>query len=91
MCLQIKRQYVNLLGKPLVRTMSYILTTRFSTVFIVQLYTTARPSHTEVYEVPSFYSEPLKISRITCDHLQDLKQCLPADFHSFYDQLPHEV
>lgn len=39
--------------------------------------------------IPSLYSEPLKISVDKFNHLQDLKRLIPSDYHSFYDLLPH--
>lgn len=39
-------------------------------------------------DIPSLYSERLKISKAKFDDLQDLKNSIPVDYHSFYDQLP---
>ncbi|KAK7130348.1 hypothetical protein R3I93_019849 [Phoxinus phoxinus] len=39
--------------------------------------------------VTPLYTESLKIREIKYRHLQDLKEVIPKDFHSFYDNLRH--
>jgi len=39
--------------------------------------------------LPKLYSKPLPIKKDKWDHLQKLKDSIPCDFHSFYDNLPY--
>jgi len=39
--------------------------------------------------VTPLYTESLKIREMKYRHLQDLKEVIPKDFHSFYDNLRH--
>ncbi|XP_051746313.1 uncharacterized protein LOC127510601 isoform X1 [Ctenopharyngodon idella] len=39
--------------------------------------------------VTPLYTESLKIKEMKYRHLQDLKEIIPKDFHSFYDNLKH--
>lgn len=39
--------------------------------------------------VTPLYTESLKIKEMKYRHLQDLKEFMPKDFHSFYDNLKH--
>ena len=41
-------------------------------------------------EIPALYMSPLKIKAQKYKHLQELKHVIPADFHAFYDALPHD-
>ncbi len=41
-------------------------------------------------EIPALYMSPLKIKAQKYKHLQELKRVIPADFHAFYDALPHD-
>lgn len=40
--------------------------------------------------IPALYNQPLSITKRKYDDLQDMKQLIPADYHSFYDNLVHE-
>lgn len=42
------------------------------------------------FDFPQLYSSRLKIPRSKFNHLQELKMILCSDYHSFYDNLPHE-
>lgn len=39
--------------------------------------------------VTPLYTESLKITDMKYKHLQDLKEVIPKDFHSFFDHLKH--
>lgn len=41
-------------------------------------------------EFPKLYKDRLKIKRSKFNHLQEMKCVLPVDYHSFYDNVPHE-
>ncbi|CAG9783180.1 unnamed protein product [Diatraea saccharalis] len=41
-------------------------------------------------DLPSLYTERLKIKKTKFNHLQELKLTMESDFHAFYDSLPHE-
>lgn len=42
-------------------------------------------------EIVPLYENPLPIKKSKYDHLQQLKQLIPADYHLFYDTLPFEA
>ncbi|KAK5640008.1 hypothetical protein RI129_010819 [Pyrocoelia pectoralis] len=39
--------------------------------------------------LPNLYSKPPSIKKEKCEHLQKLKESIPQDFHSFYDNLTY--
>lgn len=39
--------------------------------------------------IPQLYQERLKIKREKYEHLQQLKQSIEVDYHSYFDNLPH--
>ncbi|KAK6179572.1 hypothetical protein SNE40_011899 [Patella caerulea] len=41
-------------------------------------------------EVPQLHEDPLPIKKKKYGHLQELKVVIPKDYHTFYDNLPHE-
>ncbi|KAK6186042.1 hypothetical protein SNE40_008154 [Patella caerulea] len=43
-----------------------------------------------VDEVPQLHEDPLPIKKKKYGHLQELKVVIPKDYHTFYDNLPHE-
>lgn len=42
----------------------------------------------QVNDKPNLYVHRLPIDKTKFKHLQELKELLPKDVHSFYDQLP---
>lgn len=44
---------------------------------------------TSVSTLPKLYKNRLKIKAEKYRHLQQLKLCMEADYHNFYDNLPH--
>lgn len=42
------------------------------------------------FDFPQLYTSRRKIPRSKYNHLQELKQTMPSDYHSFYDSLPTE-
>lgn len=46
-------------------------------------------STSDYHTVTPLYSDRLKIKELKFKHLQDLKEVIPKDFHSFYDNLLH--
>lgn len=46
--------------------------------------------HNDNILLPGLYNQQLPISKRKYDDLQDLKRMIPADYHSFYDNLPHQ-
>ncbi|GAA6090909.1 uncharacterized protein LOC125141393 [Tachysurus ichikawai] len=48
-----------------------------------------RNSTSDSHTVTPLYSDSLKIKELKFEHLQDLKEVIPKDFHSFYDNLLH--
>ena len=40
-------------------------------------------------EPTALYDRPLPVKRSKFDHLQQLKQVMPRDYHGFYDAIPH--
>ncbi|KAK5648045.1 hypothetical protein RI129_002937 [Pyrocoelia pectoralis] len=45
----------------------------------------------EVGNIVPLYQNPLPITKSKYDHLQQLKEVIPADYHIFYDTLPFEA
>ena len=43
-----------------------------------------------VTTMPTLFTAPLQIKQQKWKHLQELKRVIPADYHSFYDNLAHE-
>ncbi|XP_057176831.1 uncharacterized protein LOC130545917 [Triplophysa rosa] len=50
-----------------------------------------RNSTSDSHTVTPLYSDRLKIKELKFKHLQDLKEVIPKDFHSFYDNLLHKL
>ncbi|RXN16693.1 interferon-inducible GTPase 5-like protein [Labeo rohita] len=48
-----------------------------------------RNSTSDSHTVTPLYSDRLKINELKFKHLQDLKEVIPKDFHSFYNNLLH--
>ncbi|CAM4665805.1 unnamed protein product [Leuciscus chuanchicus] len=48
-----------------------------------------RNSTSDSHTVTPLYSDRLKIKELKFKHLQDLKEVIPKDFHSFYNNLLH--
>ncbi|KAK7493373.1 hypothetical protein BaRGS_00015499 [Batillaria attramentaria] len=40
--------------------------------------------------IPKMYSQPIPIKKTKFEDLQQLKEVLPREYHTFYDQLPHQ-
>ncbi|XP_078141925.1 uncharacterized protein LOC144539812 [Centroberyx gerrardi] len=48
-----------------------------------------RHTTSDTLTVTPLYTESQKIKEMKYKHLQDLKEVIPKDFHSFYDNLKH--
>ena len=49
-----------------------------------------RPAAKLPAKAKMLYSQPLKLSARKFQHLQELKELMPADYHAFYDSLAHD-
>ncbi|WAR21214.1 hypothetical protein MAR_015188 [Mya arenaria] len=46
-------------------------------------------SHSFTEYVPAAYVKPLVLKKSKYQHLQQIKEVIPKDYHAYYDQLPH--